>query len=319
MEGIDIRSLTENLTQVHIKNNAKPINEIPNLRERLEVGNFDRYAEKGGDLLETVRRLPLHMFSDISFDELCKIHYSSIIMLDNSVCKLFDGESHPHRLVWKIGNSMWRWGVGADVWNEVVESYNGIRAFSLDLRDDFELRLDFTTGPNPRGYSEFSRTYLDGVFAFLVYFRGKHVMTIGFSITEGRRVLLQQVQLIQKKGNRFLYRFPDNYLEFVVECFKEHFPGFEVCVVDGNDIVDENLDGYTKQLVREKKWLADTLQEKSMARNISRTKEIIRKIENAIEHLKNDRDRLVNFYNNIGSLKFKSDFIISGCRFRIVS
>ena len=144
-------------------------------------------------------------------------------------------------------------------------------------------------------------------------------MTIDFSITASKRILLQQVQLAQKKGNRFLYSFPKNRLEHVVNCFKKYFAGFQICVVDGNVIVDENLDGYTNQLGRERKWLADSKQRGDKAECIQRTEETIRQVEESIANLRSDRERLVSFYDDIGSLNFCSEINVSGHKFRLVA
>src|SRR3546814_1923886 len=67
-----------------------------------------------------------------------------------------------------------------------------------------------------------SRTPLDGVFAYLVQYKGEHVMTLGFSLINDRQILLQQVQLKNRTGNRWLFRFPENRLEFIIDRSEEH-------------------------------------------------------------------------------------------------
>src|SRR3546814_14926469 len=57
---------------------------------------------------------------------------------------------------------------------------------SSDLIEGLEVTLDYTNGYNEQGMGKHSRTPLDGVFAYLVQYKGEHVMILGFSIINER-------------------------------------------------------------------------------------------------------------------------------------
>ncbi len=206
----------------------------------------DRYDGDGPDLMSISHRIPMDVYRLLKPDELCKIRSSSVFMMDESVEEAF--RTDPLLSLYrKVVSSMWRWGVGRPRWSEVVDAYEGIRGFDLG-HPDFEVRLDHTTGYNECGYSEHSRTFLDGVFGYLVHYRGEHVMTLGFSVMAGRRLLLQQVQTKSRRGNRWLFKLPRNYLEHVVDRFAAAFPRHRIHLVDGADVVGKSLRQYRAAL-----------------------------------------------------------------------
>lgn len=150
----------------------------------------------------------------------------------------------PAFVIWKIRNAMWHWG-WVDDYNVFVDAYEGIRRWTF--HPDFEIRLDHTRGCNERGTaqhllkvydvkSEKEPVYLDGAFGFLVYYKGEHVLTIGFSPSR-HGILLTQVQMRQKKGNRWLYRLHKNYLDYVIDRFMDAFPTTPICLADGSSAV----------------------------------------------------------------------------------
>lgn len=252
-----------------------------------------------------VRRLPASvLLKAFTFDQVCKIRYSGCTTMASSVDELFR-DVPEYAIVRKIDNCMWRWGCGSGVWNEVVDAYNGIRNFKIPL-EDFDVRLDFTTGSNERGYALESRTYLDGVFGFLVYYKGEHVMTLGFSIADRRRVLVQQVQLVRRKGNRFLFRMPENRIEFFLNCFAAAFPRHKLCMADGSDICQVNIDSYQHGLDR----ALESLRRKPSETNLKDKQEY----EARIEHLRADSARLTAFYANTGRFIRDDEFKINGIR-----
>jgi hypothetical protein len=216
-------------------------------------------------------------------------------MMDRSVVDLFESSAQ-HEIVWKIKNSMWRWGLSKGTWNEVVEAYNRLRHFSFD-RPDFELRLDHTTYYNEYGYGKYSRVYLDGVFAYLVYYKRKHVMTIGFSIQEKKQILIQQVQTTARKGNRWLYQLPSNRLEFVVELFQKNFPGYRLWVIDGSSLAEKTIADYRRGLQGAERW-GDA--------------EEILAFKTKIEHLETDKSRLNALYKNTGRFCLGSSKSVNG-------
>ncbi len=183
----------------------------------------ERFGDEDGiDLPAVVHCIPMEIYRNLSLDEMCKVRFSTRTMMQQSVEDAFKGEPR-YAVYHKITSSMWRWGCGRPAWNEVVDVYEGIRRFDFG-HSDFEVTLDHSTSFNECGYSEHSRTFLDGVFGYLVHHRGEHVMTLGFSVMSGRRLLIQQVQLRNRRGNRWLFKLPRNHLEHAVERFRESFP-----------------------------------------------------------------------------------------------
>ena len=286
MKGLHLRSLSGELLRVEPKCAEKPMDAITGAEEKLWPSRdavarcFDHFS-----FAEHFYRLPLKVFRNFSFDELCKIYYSTIFMMDESVRRRF--ETNPrYEVVRKIKSSMWRWGSGSGVWNEVVDAYDNIRRFSFISDPDFEIRLDYSTYWNEFGYSKYSRTYLDGVFAFLVYFKREHVMTIGFSIMEKKRLLIQQIQSTRRTGNRYLYRLPPNRLEFVIDLFRKNFPGYALYVIDGGSLAEKTLADYRRIC-------------SNLYRDESRRKEL----QAAISHLEADKPRLAAFYRDSGRFR----------------
>ena len=242
--GIALDSYAEPLKRVAVHLDRKPVLSF-DAADR--IGPHARaYAQAHygtqRPFLEVLHDLPMHALARLSADELCKVRHSSMVMMDASVERAFE-ERPVLNLVRKIGSSMWRWGCRRALWNETVDAYDGIRAFDIGL-PGFTTTLDFTTGYNPRGYSEFSRTFLDGVFGFLIHHEGRHVMTVGFSLSTGRSLLLQQVQLTQRRGNRWLYRLPTGRMEFVVDRLRAAFPRHRIMVADGGSVAEVNLGSY---------------------------------------------------------------------------
>jgi hypothetical protein len=201
---------------------------------------------------------------------------------------------------------MWRWGCGDRSWNEVVDAYNGIRNFSLGV-DGFELRLDFTTWFNYRGYSRESRTFLDGVFGFLVYYKGEHVMTLGFSFARDRRLLVQQVQLTKRKGNRFLFKLPANRVEWILQRFGEAFPNHVLCIADGGDIANSHLKSYKEALQSFKEM-------ETRGQADAEDRKHIEILESKVTHLTADLPRLRDFYANVGCFTRGEEFKSNGVR-----
>lgn len=239
---------------------------------------------------------------------MCKVRYSSDIMMDDSVEKLFK-EDPRYEIVHKIVNSMWRWGAGRRVWNEVVDAYDAIRRFTVPI-EGMEVRLDYTTSYNERGRARHSNTFLDGVFAFLLYYRGEHVMTLGFSIMKGRKLLIQQVQLRKRKGNRWLFKLPQHRMEFFLKLFRESFPDHHFYIADGGEVVGTSLNSYRRGLVEARERSARAEQKLARAvndedrewheRDLIRSVERQKELTTSIAHLEEDLPRLKAFYRDVG-------------------
>lgn len=133
-----------------------------------------------------------------------------------------------HYLLWKIQNAMWHWSrpMSFKPWQANLDHLlmlaRGIA--NLNFGDGFEVRLDHTRYFNPAGSPWYkSCDWLDGAFGLCVYRKGVHVLTVGFSPTsEG--VLIQQVQLKENKGNRWLFTLKKHFLDYTLDRFAEAFP-----------------------------------------------------------------------------------------------
>ncbi len=300
MKGIALQTLNSSLHAVSEANNAKPSNEVPDLICRLRRW---RSASEYGELIdqklrEEYHRFPLDAFAAFSFDELCKLKYSTIMMMSRSVDELFgnpkeDADFAEHEVVRKVENSMWRYSFAGDNWNEVVEAHTAIRNFSLDFGSEFEIRLDYTTGCNQFGYSQFSRTFLDGVFGFLVHHKGVHVMTIGFSVLADRKILLQQVQLKERLGNRWLYKLSKPRLELVVGAFLQSFPKHKVYLVDGRSLHSKTIGDYRDALHRTEEKRRRSPHDKDYV-------EECRLLNECLSHLSESKERITRFYADAG-------------------
>ena len=304
MKGYSQTLFKHDLTRVPAHCTKNPGSTLP-LAKILGATVLERAADCFGNIEphELVRRLPAKVFQKkFTFDQLCKTRYGQLFTMDSSVEELFRNDPEYH-IVQKIQNSMWRWGCGNGVWNELVDAYNGLRSFSIQ-RPDFDVRLDFTTGYNERGYSQEARVYLDGVFGILIYYKGEHVLTLGFSFMKGRHLLVQQIQLAKRKGNRFLFKIPANRVEFLLQRLSVAFPRHKLCMVDGLDICKTNLCSYRNGL------------DQVMARSSLDGHDLEEKqaLELSIAHLTADTSRLVELYANTGSFKRESVIKVNSIR-----
>lgn len=289
MKGLSLRSLSGELHRVAPEFELEPVMAIQEVERKLGAWGhrFQEEFEREFSLPVDGHRLPLQAFEGFSFDELCKIRYSSGTMMDSSVDNLFQKNAR-YEVVRKIQNSMWRWDISKGTWNEIVDAYNCIRNFSLNL-EGFEIRLDHATYFNEYGSAKYSRVFLDGTFAYLIYYKRRHVLTVGFSLLSNRRLLIQQVQSATQTGNRGLYKLPSNRLEFFIEQFAAQFPGYSLAIIDGKCLVEKTLADYKRSLERIKR-----------REGISSTGLDAMKFQKKVRHLKDDSNRLIGFYSNTG-------------------
>ena len=124
-------------------------------------------------------------------------------------------------------------GVDPD-WNILVDAYNELKNFTFGL-PDFDVTLDWTNYSSDGGHGFVSKTYLDGSVAFLVHYKGKYVMTIGFTFSGDRKLILKQIQPVNEKGNRWLFKIPGGRLNYVVERMVKCFSSFTVCLPNADD------------------------------------------------------------------------------------
>lgn len=304
MIGLQLKSLTGELYKVPAHLSCVPARTIKGIEEKLGPWKARMLEEQGRfSFFDEYHRLPLKAFATFSFDELCKLHYCPPATMDKSVRELFESDPR-YEIVEKIKSSMWRWSYRGRVWNEVVDFYDRLRKFSLG--DNFRVRLDHTTYHNEFGYSKYGRIYLDGVFGYLVYFKEEHILTIGFSVLAGKKILLQQVQSAQRRGNRSLFKLPRNRVEFVIERFMQNFDGYELFIVDGRSLVHKTLKSYNKVLATNEKLISRYADDPSNRQKCIGERE---QIENAISHLQFDLERIADFYRNTGRFAIKNEQI----------
>jgi hypothetical protein len=221
------------------KNGRHPEDSIPDLKgkvaaARVNVSEYDsKYgsrSKRGTSFLDRRHELPEYCFRSFSKEDKLRIKFGSIITMHPTFVDALQ-MTNEFEVVNKIANSMWRYGYGQD-WNTLVRAYNGLKRF--DFGEGFEARIDMSTGCNTHGFTRYEGAYIDGTFGFLIYYKGKHVLTIGFSFADRKRLLIQQVQLKSKKGNRFLYKLPEHHLDYAIGKMREAFPdmGLYLCVAD---------------------------------------------------------------------------------------
>lgn len=305
MTGIALYTYQQSLHKVAEEFNEQPWDSFDMVKRLGKRGQ--RYVPNGWGSAEAAKRavtnVSLDDLREFSFDEINKIKYSSTSMMDWTVTDFCEKKDPSYMLVHKISSSLWRWSFSRDTWNNVVDAYDAIRSFDLGL-PDFEVFLDHTTGFNEQGYSEYSRTFLDGVFAYLVHYRGEHVMTIGFSVVENRRIVIQQIQLVKRQGNRFLFKMPQNRVEHVIGCFRAAFPRHELYLVDGHDVAFKSLKSYRSYKANATLRLSK-LAERGEQTDWSRREgdallaDIVLYGER-IKHLEGDLERLRAFYADTG-------------------
>lgn len=160
---------------------------------------------------------------------------------------------HPlYKFVDKIALSADHWGKKPLAWQEVVKFHRLLMNFEVGL-PGFEVRYDYTMiYHHPRGWAEFTgerqtgpsdpktKPWLDGDIGLIISFQGEHVMTIGVS-PSATGLLVNQIQLLKKQGNRWLYKLPKPYFEHMLErlslaCEAE---GIDMYLVKGESLRDQ--------------------------------------------------------------------------------
>lgn len=191
----------------------------------VRYGDYFKWKEHWYDLPANVMR------ARFSLDEQCKIIHNSCIM---SELGQFLEKEPEFRMLYKVRNALWHWSHGQSNYNLFVYWYTSLKRFNFGLADT-EVKFDYTTYFNRKGYSWHSRTYIDSPFAYLVYYKGKHVLTISFAPScEG--LLINQVQLKEKKGNRWLYKLPCHVIDYAIERMAEAFHDCPLWFVDGKSL-----------------------------------------------------------------------------------
>ena len=188
-------------------------------------------------------------------------------------------------------------------WSEIVDACDGIRRFEFGV-PGFETTLDHTTGCNEHGYPNHARTYLDGVFGFLVHFGGSHALAIGFSVSGDRSILLQQIQTTGRRGNRWLYRLPTGCVPHAIDRMRAAFPDHRVLLADGADVARQNLESYDGSLRRIERDLEQATRHRSWFDDadayIERRRADYRELHARRQHLAKELPRLAALYRSTG-------------------
>lgn len=187
----------------------------------------------------------------------------------------------------KLARLLRRFG-RAGRWEEVREAERRLQALTTFAMGDVAVRFDYVRGMSQYGMSNYARIFLDGPLALLVYYKGKHILTIGFSIRSGRRLFVQQVQSPRRKGNRGLYKLPSNHLEFALDLLRQYFSDYTSYVVEGRSVVKRNARLYYHALKRAKKFGDEKDEEE---------------VEAKLAHLSEHEARIVSFYRNAGKYR----------------
>lgn len=310
MKGTPLSTLDVGLTRVPVHQNRKPVRSFDAmgaLGEKFRAYALDVYETS--DIEDLIHELPARAFDKLGRDRAAKTMLSNRNSIPSEVER--EIEKDPVlRIVRKIDSSTWRWGYAHRSWNDIVSAMEGLSSFHLDS-DEFEITLDQTTGRNDYGYSEHSRTYLDGVFGFLVHWKGEHVMTIGFSFAAGRRLLVQQVQNTKRSGNRWLFRLPRNRLEHIVDCFVRSFPKHRIYVADGADYAKRSLTSYLEarnRVAERLKRRNDDVEDRLTDR------EELEALNEKISHLRHQMDRLRALYSDTGHHRQTREWKTNGVR-----
>lgn len=141
--------------------------------------------------------------------------------------------NHPHFIyLHKLAHSAWHWMTpykGHKIpWERVVQFHKFFMSF--DFAPGFDVTIDHShSWVNKRGSGEYTgwkndpvsgksvpNTWLDGELAFIISQNGVHLLTLGVCTTAAG-ILVNQIQLKQKKGNRWLFKLAKPHFEFALE------------------------------------------------------------------------------------------------------
>lgn len=324
--GIDLATYGPVLTRVPEEHTLKPVLAFDAI-ERFgpHVKAYMEHYWESTDLVEKGHGLPIKAYARLTADEIAKTMVSFRYAMDSAIRDALNKDPVVG-LVHKIKSSMWRWSWTEMSWNDMLDAYDGIRSFDIGV-PGFTVTFDHTSWHNEKGRGVESGVFLDGVFAFLVHWRGEHVMTIGFSIASGHRLLLQQVQMTKRTGNRWLFKFPGNRMELVVDRLKAAFPAHAIMVVDGATVAQKNLDEYLNSHETQLRRLAEHQEklrrqpgDEDALRHVAKHGENVVRLGEKISHLEADKPRLAAFYDDLGRHRLSGqDFESNGLKHRAIA
>lgn len=182
----------------------------------------ERYRDLGWDRLAKA----------FTFEEMLRFWWNDCVMSDISE----ELNNNPaYMLFHKISSSMWHWG-WKDDWNLYVRYFHDILNFDFGI-PGFETYIDFASWHNSYGYSQYARYFCDGALCYNIVYKGEHVLTIGYSASR-YGILMTQVQMAKKKGNRWLYKLPQHYFDYAIERMRANFSGHQLWLATGKSMVE---------------------------------------------------------------------------------
>lgn len=186
----------------------------------LDTSVFAQWIEKEGHRLCLYELAPFCTFAEIS--RLAHESFYSGALTDTVYANPL------YMFVHKLKLSAWHWGHKTLEWDQLVKFHRLLMNFDMGL-PGFEVTFDHShSWMNQRGWAEYTgqfqreptdpktKPWLDGELGLIISFNGEHVMTVGVSPTV-QGLLVNQIQLAKKKGNRWLYRLPKPHFEHVLE------------------------------------------------------------------------------------------------------
>lgn len=192
---------------------------------------FDDFGRRDGfTWKEYGYRFPVEaMAATFTFVEMVQIWIASFVMTPLSA---WFEEHHP--ILEKIRHSWWHHAFHTAHYVDVVTMVAALRRMSWP---GFTLRIGCSSKWRQDGWSEQARdVWIDNDLAVFVHDGDKHVMTIGFGVGNAG-VYITQIQLRHAKGNRFLYRLRQHYVDAAVDVFAAAFGSDRLWLVDGTSAV----------------------------------------------------------------------------------
>jgi len=272
--GLPLTSFVEELAPVAETINKDPIQDVSSPELRVIAKGWGKLEDFDTPQAFLENISPLR-FKDFSFDELSKIYYS--IYAYSRMSKAYEGDrsgsdKYPtpapdYDLVTKLKIALRqnsKYSEGED-WNTLVAAFEAIPTF--DFGAGFEAYIDWTRSWNPIGRTKYTRHYnskgkitdllglshrydrfyLDNQLAYIITKRGKPILIIGFAIATDMRLLVSQIQLVNPKGNRWLFKLPHHYMDYALLKMKEAFSGFDLYLVEGESLANKIKSNYDEK------------------------------------------------------------------------
>ena len=249
--GIDPKDIPYTFTPVNPKFTKNPEKTLGDLGARFKTHPAgqrwvnEHYGEKHAHLFQWDN--PRHsswldvpaavLYEVFTFEECAKMWIGSFIM--SRLSQYIDDK---HEFLRKVENTHWRYGFIRE-WNLLARHMEGLKRLDFGV-PDFEVRLVHTNPSCMQAWSVQIRTlYLDASLGVAIYYKGEHVLTTSFALTD-EGVMVAQVQLRQKKGNRFLYKLPKPYVEMILDMYTRAFTEDQVFLVEGKSAAESVRNAY---------------------------------------------------------------------------